>query len=225
MPRIDEDTRIARRGKGWVLQAGFLIDYIKKYYTKDSAIVDLGSGAGHWLLQLKENGYTNVYGVDLDNFIVFPEIRELNRFKAADLNKDRLPFEDASTDLIICTQVFEHLENPFHFERECARILKPGGLLVLSYPYGWSIQSRLKFLLRKEIIGWRAENSHITFMTPSTFAKCFLKDFHIIRTEYGKGRTGIWGFEFDVPANKHFSDSVCYFLEKRYNADYYRKQG
>lgn len=210
------DVRVTRHKKGWVLEAGFLMDFIKKNYSTDVHILDIGAGPGHWLLNLYENGYKNLHAVDVDNYIVFPEIKKLDFLKKADVSFDKLPFDDNSMDLVISMQVFEHLENPFHFEKECRRVLKPGGLLIMSYPYAWSLQSRLKFFLKGNVIGYRPENSHITFMTKDVFAKCFFKDFRIVREEYYRGKIGFFGKTFYLPATKNFGDGVCYFLEKKY---------
>lgn len=63
-----------------------------------------------------------------------------------DLN-GRWPFEDGSFDGVHLQEVFEHLENPAHTVRECARVLKPDGVLVLSTPNVLNAASRLRFFL------------------------------------------------------------------------------
>lgn len=45
---------------------------------------------------------------------------------------DKMPFDDNSFDSALCTKVIEHVENPFSVVAEIARILKPGGYLILS---------------------------------------------------------------------------------------------
>jgi ubiquinone/menaquinone biosynthesis C-methylase UbiE len=47
-------------------------------------------------------------------------------------NLEALPFEDASFDLVLCTQVLEHVLDPAAALRELARVLRPRGTLVLS---------------------------------------------------------------------------------------------
>ena len=48
---------------------------------------------------------------------------------------DRWPLEDQSIDLCICRNVLEHVERPEEeFFSECARVLKPNGVLCISTP-------------------------------------------------------------------------------------------
>ena len=46
-----------------------------------------------------------------------------------------IPLEDMSVDAILCTEVFEHLKNPILAVKEFSRLLKPGGLLLLTAPF------------------------------------------------------------------------------------------
>jgi SAM-dependent methyltransferase len=43
-----------------------------------------------------------------------------------------LPLDEGSVDLVLSTQVLEHVEDPALYLSECARVLRPGGSLVLS---------------------------------------------------------------------------------------------
>lgn len=46
-----------------------------------------------------------------------------------------MPLEDESVDVVLCTEVFEHLKDPVLAVREISRILKPGGELILTAPF------------------------------------------------------------------------------------------
>jgi SAM-dependent methyltransferase len=48
-----------------------------------------------------------------------------------------LPFPAASFDAVLCSQVLEHVFEPEAFLQEIARVLRPGGTLVLSVPFVW----------------------------------------------------------------------------------------
>ena len=64
----------------------------------------------------------------------------------ANLNHEDLPYADASFDVVTATEVIEHLEDFRRIVREIQRVLKPGGVRVLSTPNVLNLNSRLRFL-------------------------------------------------------------------------------
>jgi SAM-dependent methyltransferase len=46
-----------------------------------------------------------------------------------------LPIKDSLADIVFTSQVIEHVPDPFSMIRECFRILKPGGILILTGPF------------------------------------------------------------------------------------------
>jgi SAM-dependent methyltransferase len=48
-----------------------------------------------------------------------------------------LPLEQESVDLVLSTQVLEHVPEPADVLRECHRILRPGGRVALTAPLAW----------------------------------------------------------------------------------------
>jgi SAM-dependent methyltransferase len=48
---------------------------------------------------------------------------------------EQLSFEDASLDFIVSNDVFEHVADPVRAFRECARVLKPGGVMFATFPF------------------------------------------------------------------------------------------
>jgi SAM-dependent methyltransferase len=49
-------------------------------------------------------------------------------------NAEEMQAEDCSFDLVLCTQVLEHVQNPQRVVNECYRVLKPGGILIATAP-------------------------------------------------------------------------------------------
>lgn len=58
-----------------------------------------------------------------------------------------LPFADASFDALVSKEGVEHFENQAAFLRECARVLRPGGLLVITTPNIMHLAARLSAFL------------------------------------------------------------------------------
>lgn len=46
-----------------------------------------------------------------------------------------MPFEAGHFDCVFATEVMEHLSNPFTFAAEVGRVLKPGGMVILTVPF------------------------------------------------------------------------------------------
>jgi SAM-dependent methyltransferase len=115
-------------------------------------IVEVSCGDGLILKQLHELGYRNLTGTHYGgsaewDYRIAPEDRaRFTLVPHADLLA-RLPFEDAACDVVINTELLEHIENHRHAVGELTRIVKPGGLLVLETPNIMRVPSRLRFLL------------------------------------------------------------------------------
>jgi 2-polyprenyl-3-methyl-5-hydroxy-6-metoxy-1,4-benzoquinol methylase len=97
-------------------------------------------GSAALTVALIEKGFRAI-GADVDPEA---ETRLGNAFLRVDLNMP-LPWPDQSFDAIFSTEGIEHLENHFSFLRGTCRILKPGGMLVLTTPNVTALRSRVRF--------------------------------------------------------------------------------
>ena len=103
--------------------------------------LDLGAGQGALSCALRTRGF-EVTAADINT----------GQFRAEgvahaklDLNRP-LPFPDRDFDLVLAVEILEHLESPRAFLREVFRVLRPGGLAVVSTPNITSLPSRVLFL-------------------------------------------------------------------------------
>jgi SAM-dependent methyltransferase len=62
------------------------------------------------------------------------------------IDRSPLPYADAQFDAVTCSEVIEHLENFRALLREAHRVLKPGGVLVLTTPNVLNAYSRLRYV-------------------------------------------------------------------------------
>jgi ubiquinone/menaquinone biosynthesis C-methylase UbiE len=106
------------------------------------ALLDVPAGEGALAARLIDAGF-EVRCCDL-----YPEIFRLDGVDIHPGNLDaELPFGDQSFDYVTCVEGLEHIENPQQAMREFARVLKPGGHLIVSVPNILNIEERLKWLL------------------------------------------------------------------------------
>ena len=106
------------------------------------ALLDVPAGEGALAARLIDAGF-DVRCCDL-----YPEIFRLDGVDIHRGNLDaELPFADRSFDYVTCLEGLEHIENPQQAMREFARVLKPGGHVIVSVPNILNIEERLKWLL------------------------------------------------------------------------------
>jgi SAM-dependent methyltransferase len=105
-------------------------------------VLDIPCGEGALWARLQAAG-VEVHGADL---VPPPSPLPGVPFVRADMN-ERLPFPDGAFDALACVDGIEHLERPFDFVRECRRVIRPGGTLVVSTPNISALRSRWRWLL------------------------------------------------------------------------------
>lgn len=115
-------------------------------------IFDAGCGEGHLIKKLNSKNSNNLYyGVDVTEIALQKAKKRCPyaEFKIENLLK--MNFDNAFFDVIICTEVLEHIIEYERAIEELKRILKKDGFLILTFPneFLWTI-SRF-FLGRKSI--------------------------------------------------------------------------
>ena len=115
------------------------------YARPVARVLDLGCGAGGSVDLFRSLDPTVTWvGADIADS---PEVAERTRTDAEFVTFDgeRMPFEDASFELVYCKQVLEHVRRPEPLIGEVARVLEPGGVLVGSTSQLEAFHSRSTF--------------------------------------------------------------------------------
>jgi 2-polyprenyl-3-methyl-5-hydroxy-6-metoxy-1,4-benzoquinol methylase len=129
--------------------------------------VDIGCGTGAMLRTIRDRHEpARLSGVDILNWL------------DSDLHPDVDficgPAESAiaglePVDRVLMVEVLEHLESPWTVLRLAARLVAPGGMIVVSTPNLASLRHRLEMLVRAQLSSFRPDNpAHLTPVLPHT---------------------------------------------------------
>ena len=111
-----------------------VIEAIRKYGPPNATdILDIGTADGLMLGRIKKEFPTvKCLGLEYSQ-----ELINMNRDKNIEIiqgDAQNMPFKDESFDIAIAAAVIEHLNQPVKMLREAHRILRPGGILILTTP-------------------------------------------------------------------------------------------
>lgn len=98
----------------------------------DKIILDIGAGR----LPISK-------GIKTKKTIRLDGVKKYKPDVCCDINKG-LPLKANSVDIIIAGEIIEHIYNPIKFIKECNKILRKGGFLILSTPNICSLKNRFK---------------------------------------------------------------------------------
>jgi SAM-dependent methyltransferase len=131
--------------------ASIFVEDIERYrfasrYVADKRVVDIACGTGYGSAMLVELGRAKlVHGLDASDVAI---VHAAGTYRSPQLRfslakAEKIPLPDASVDVGVSMETFEHLSTPELLLRELRRVLVPGGLLIISTPRNDS-ETRLK---------------------------------------------------------------------------------
>ena len=152
----------ARREKIFRPRAERVVEIAGRLGTRGGTLVDVGAGFGTFCEEVARLGF-------FDRVIALepePHLAETCRSKGLEVVQS--PVESASlpvdrVDVVTNFEVIEHLFEPRVFIEQCARLLSPGGLLVLTCPNGQGFDV--------EVLGelsWTVAPEHLNYFNPGS---------------------------------------------------------
>jgi SAM-dependent methyltransferase len=131
-------------------------DIISKFRLPPNAeILDVGTSTGSNLRLLRDLGFAHVTGVDQSpEAIRFCASKGLGLVRLGDIRA--LEFPDQRFDLVLATDVIEHVDDDVGALQELRRVLKPGGYLLLTVPafrFLWGLQDEVSHHKRRYSLG------------------------------------------------------------------------
>jgi SAM-dependent methyltransferase len=135
---------------------------------------------------LEASGYHNLTGLD----IAPPPTRGAARFVQADLDS-AWPCRDDAYELIVAIELIEHVENLGLLLCESRRVLRPGGLMLLTTPNVHSLEARLRWLTLARL------KQFDTLGDPTHITPVFLYPFLRLARRHGLEPMQHWGHPQD----------------------------
>lgn len=140
--------------------------------TQGKKILDIGCASGYLGKKLLANG-AEVFGVDISSDEINKAKKVLTEAKVVNLNNQNLPYESNIFDIVIASEIIEHLQNPLFVLNECVRVLKNDGIIIITTPNFLYWGNRVQFLTGNfayEKIGM-FDQTHIHFYTWKTLTQ------------------------------------------------------
>ena len=164
---------------------GFFLNWVAKdsksrysfisKFVKGKKVLELGSGYGFGCDILKRSGATSIIGIELNKeYYDYAVSNYGENCKFINCNCLDVPLPNNSLDIILGFEIIEHLHqnNRGKFVKECSRLLKKGGIIIISTPN------------RKVVEAWKGTGRQMSIyhkgeMTTSELIKIFSIDFKI----------------------------------------------
>jgi 2-polyprenyl-3-methyl-5-hydroxy-6-metoxy-1,4-benzoquinol methylase len=152
---------------------------------QDGFLLDIGSGSGEMLKRMQKLGW-RVEGVEFD-----PQACMLARSKGLTVNLGTLAaqnYPDDHFDAIVMHHLIEHVHDPVALFKECHRILKPGGRIVVMTPNSESL------LHKRFLSNWRGLEPprHLYLFSLGSIALAVEKSGLAMKSLRTTGRSANW---------------------------------
>jgi len=145
-----------------------IFELLKPYLKGKLYILDSGCGQGAFSQRLVDLGMV-VDACDIDTGQLKANV---NRKIELDLNNEipaeKFPYK---YDIILAFEIIEHLHNPWKYLDDCLKLLKKGGIIVLTTPNISNFISRLRFFMRGSLLAFEKTDLKHGHITPLSFVQ------------------------------------------------------
>jgi 2-polyprenyl-3-methyl-5-hydroxy-6-metoxy-1,4-benzoquinol methylase len=134
--------------------------------TAPGELLEVGCGSGRFLSRMRRAGW-RVQGTDFDPAVA-RRVRDRYGLQVDVGDLEGLHYSAGAYDVIAMSQVIEHVHEPLALLKECRRVLRPGGRIVLSTPNAAGLAHRRYGRY------WRGLEPprHLHIFTPNALAEC-----------------------------------------------------
>ena len=138
-------------------------------------LLDVGIGDGVYEKLLPKASLSNldVFGLDLSRAQLERSKSIVKEGKIIDFDKNNIPYKDDYFNIVIVSEILEHLFYPKKVLLESLRVLKKNGYLILTYPNSGALQLRLSVFFRgsSPLLNYTENKEHIRFLNKKDILK------------------------------------------------------
>ena len=138
--------------------------FAEKGGREGRVILDVGCGNGYQMAPLTRTNI--VYGLDISEANIEKALSKGIKARLHDVEQ-RFPFEDDFFDVVVCSEILEHLFSPEKVLEECYRVLKSSGTLIVTVPNLYCLRNRLSILMGRgrNFVEYSRDQEHIRFFS------------------------------------------------------------
>ncbi|MBP5855627.1 class I SAM-dependent methyltransferase [Marivibrio halodurans] len=101
--------------------------------SRDARVLDVGTSTGTNLRLMRDMGFSDVTGLDMsEEAIRFCRDKGLGEVRQGDICQ--MPFKDGHFDLVLATDIVEHVDDDARALSEIFRVVRPGGYVLMTVP-------------------------------------------------------------------------------------------
>lgn len=154
------------------------LDYIERWITNGSHVLDLGCGDGSLLSLLRQRKQVTGYGMEIDTQNILACVRQGVDVIHQDLNEGLDDIDDQSFDTVIMTQSLQQTHKPDRIVEDMLRI---GKQAIVTFPnFGhWTVRSYLSIHGRMPV----SENLPYTWYDTPNIHFFTFRDFEVLCRE------------------------------------------
>lgn len=172
--------------------------HIRKFLSDSmpySLVVDLGAGLGCDLeLARSMNGNAELHAIEASSGNAEALAGKGINAHFLNIERDSLPFQDGSVDVVIANQVLEHTKEIYWICHEISRVLKLGGHLIVGVPNLASLHNRILLLFGRQPTPIQSSTAHVRGFTKHDLLKFTERIFPDGYSQEGFGGSNFYPF-------------------------------
>ena len=150
-----------------------IVRALREFGVTGKRCLDIGPGTGRWVQFLKREGAAYLAAADISPVCLGRCAPFCDAVRQVNIEREDLPWDNQTFDVVLFFEIIEHLVDCGKAVAEIMRVLKPGGMLLLSTPNLVSFISRLRVLMGMLPVAIAGDPTHVRFYRRQELAVAF----------------------------------------------------